>query len=123
MERIKMTRVVSFRVTEEEWLAIERAAARNGETGSDWCRTIALETIRIPEALTPNQSLLFSHISQTWYLVWVGFQLLAEDKLDSEQYTHYREYAVSSIDAITNHVLENFRQKRSSNSNIPSGGN
>ena len=123
MERIKMTRVVSFRVTEQEWLDIERAAARNGEIGSDWCRTIALETIRIPEALTPNQNLLFSQISQTWYLLWVGFQLLADDKLDSEQYTYYRKHAVANIETITNHVLENYRLKRSSESNVPSGRN
>jgi len=79
VDRIKMTRVISFRVTENDWLDIERAAANSGDTANDWCRTIALERVRIPEALTPNQRLLFSQISHTQYLVWVGFQLLADD--------------------------------------------
>ncbi len=109
MDRIKMTRVISFRVTEKEWLDIERAAANSGETANDWCRTITLETVRTPEGLTPNQQLLFSQICYTQYLVWVGFQLLADDKLESEDWKYYREHARTHIEAIVNDALKNLR--------------
>ena len=109
MDRIKMTRVISFRVTEKEWLDIERAAANSGDTANDWCRTIALEAVRLPEGLTPNQRLLFSQICHTQYLVWVGFQLLADDNLVSEQWKYYREHARTHIDAIVNDALKNLR--------------
>jgi hypothetical protein len=109
MDRMKMTRVISFRVTDNEWLDIVRAAANSGDTTNDWCRTIALETARTPEGLTPNQRLLFSQISHTWYLVWVGFQLLADDKLESEHWKGYREYARANVEAIANHALTDFR--------------
>ena len=58
MRRPKMSRVISFRVTDKEWLDIERAAANSGEKANDWCRTIALDTVRSPEGFTPNQRLL-----------------------------------------------------------------
>ncbi len=48
MKRLKMTQVISFRVTEEDWLEIERAAAESGETPNEWCRMTTLETVRMP---------------------------------------------------------------------------
>jgi hypothetical protein len=111
MDRVKMTRVISFRVTENEWFDIERAAAKSSDTANDWCRELVLETIRTPEGMTPNQRLFFSQICHTHYLVWVGFQLLAEDKLSGENYDHYREYAKTHVDAIVNDALQNFRSK------------
>ena len=109
MDRIKMTKVISLRVTGKEWLDIERAAANSGDTANDRCRTIALETVRIPEGLTPNQRLLFSQICHTQYLVWVGFQPIADDKLDSQDWKYYREHARTHIEAIVNDALKNFR--------------
>jgi hypothetical protein len=109
MDRVKMTRVISFRVTETEWFDIERAAANSGDTANDWCRGIVLETIRTQEGLTPNQRLLFSQICQTHYLLWVGFQLLADDKLVSEQWKFYLEHARTHIEAIVNDALKNLR--------------
>jgi hypothetical protein len=93
-------------------LDIERAADNRGETANDWCRTITLETVRIPEALTPSQRLLFSQICRTQYLVWVGFQLLADDTLESEHWKGYREYAKANIEAIVGQALADFRPRK-----------
>jgi len=82
MKRPKMSKVISFRVTEEDWLKIERAAADSGETPNEWCRMTTLETLRMPEGLTPNQRILFSQIARTGFLLDSGFQLLAEDTLE-----------------------------------------
>jgi hypothetical protein len=48
MQRPKMTRIISFRVTEEDWFRLERAAADCGDRVPDWCRTITLETLKMP---------------------------------------------------------------------------
>jgi hypothetical protein len=73
-----MTRIISFRVTEEDWFRIERAAADCGDRFPAWCRTITLETLKMPVGLTPSQRILFSQMARTGFLVENGFTLLAE---------------------------------------------
>ena len=110
MKRQKMTRVISFRVTEEDWLKIERAAADCGDKPHDWCRTIALETLRMPVALTPSDRILFSQIARAGFLVENGFTLLAEDTLESEHWKRYRTYARANLADITERALEDLRR-------------
>jgi hypothetical protein len=109
MQRPKMTRVISFRVTEEDCLKIQRAAADCGDKVPDWCRTIVLETLKMPVGLTPSQRILFGQIARTGFLVENGFQLLAEDTLESEHWKRYRSYAKANLALITDQTLKNFR--------------
>lgn len=111
MHRPKMTRVISFRVTEVDWIKIERAAKDSGDKVPDWCRTIALETIKMPVGLTPSQRILFSQIARTGFLVENGFTLLAEDTLESEHWKRHRIYALENLDTITDRALEGFRSR------------
>jgi len=104
-----MTRVISFRVTEDDWLEIERAAADCGDKPHDWCRTIALETLKMPVGLTPSQRILFSQIARAGWLVENGFQLLADDTLESEHWKRYRTYARANLDTISDQALQDFR--------------
>ena len=101
-----MTRVISFRVTEVDWLGIERAAADNGDKPNDWCRTIALETIKMPVCLTRSQRILFNQMARVGWLVENGFQLLADDKLGSDDWKRYRAYAKANLAIITDRALE-----------------
>ena len=101
----KMSRVISFRVTEEDWLEIERASADCGEKPHDWCRKIALETLQMPVGLTPNQWILFSQIARVGWLVENAFQLLADDTLKSEAWRRYRAYARENLPVITDRSL------------------
>ena len=111
MKRQKMTRVISFRVSEEDWLNIEKAAADCGDKPHDWCRTIALETLRMPVALTPSDRILFSQIARAGWLVENGFQLLADETLESEHWKRYRVYARGNIDAISNQALQDLGEQ------------
>lgn len=106
MQRPKMTRVISFRVTEEDWLKIEKAASDCGDKVPDWCRTITLETLKMPIGLTPSQRILFSQIARTEFLVENGFTLLADDSLESDIWKRYRNYAKTNLDEITNSALK-----------------
>lgn len=100
-----MTRVISFRVTEEDWLKIERAAADCGDKPHDWCRTIALETLKMPVGLTPSQRILFGQMARAGWLVENGFQLLADDILDSDEWKRFRLYARANLGDITDRAL------------------
>jgi hypothetical protein len=105
-----MNRVISFRVTDEDWCRIERAAADCGDKPPDWCRTIVLETLKMPIGLTPSQRILFSQIARTGFLVENGFTLLAEDTLESEHWKRYRAYARANLADISERALEDLRK-------------
>jgi len=104
-----MSRVISFRVTEEDWLKIEKAAADSGETPNVWCRTTTLETLEMPVGLTPNQWILFAQMARARFLLENDFQLLAEDTLDSEHWKRYRAYALANLNDIADRALEDHR--------------
>ena len=108
MRRPKMTKVISFRVTDEDWFRIERAASDTGYKPNDLCRILALEKANEPVALTKGQRIVFSQISRVLFLLENGLTLLAADSLDSEIWKRYRAYAKSNLDAITAQALEEF---------------
>ena len=112
MQRPKMTRVISFRVTDEDWFKIERTAADCGDKVPDWCRTVVLETIKMPIGLTPSQRILFGQIARTGFLVENGFTLLAEDTMESEHWKRYRAYARENLDAISTLALEEIQARK-----------
>jgi hypothetical protein len=105
-----MTRVISFRVTDADWFAIQKAAEQIGETPNEWCRITTLETVRLPAGLTPNHRRLFAQMARTGFLVENGFQLLADETLESEHWKRYRAYAKANLTAITDRALQEVRQ-------------
>ncbi|MDQ3172339.1 MAG: hypothetical protein M3Q91_01345 [Acidobacteriota bacterium] len=109
MKSPKMSRIISFRVTEEDWLRIEKAAADSRETPNDWCRMTALEMLKMPVGLTPNQCILFAQMARSTFLVENGFQLLADETLESDHWKKYRAYARTNLNTITDRALEDHR--------------
>lgn len=112
MQRPKMTRVISFRVTDEDWFRIERAASDCGHEPHEWCRTLALETAKMPLGMTPNERILFRQVCHNLFLVENGFTLLADDNLESDLWKRYHAYAKSNLDAITAQALEEYIHKK-----------
>ena len=115
MKRPKMSRIITFRVTEKDWLEIERAAADCDETPNEWCRTTSLEAARMPFALTPTQRIMFAQMARSGFLVENGFQLLADDNLESEEWKRYRVYARTNIDTISDRALADVRPSLKTN--------
>ncbi len=111
MSRSKKPRVVSFRVSEEEWLAIERAATKIGDTPHEWGRMAALEKLRMQDGLTPNERILFEQFVRTHYLVANGFQLLADDKLSTEEWKKLRLFVKEKADVIADRALADLRSR------------
>ncbi len=61
--------------------------------------------------LTPNQRILFAQMTRAGFLVENGFQLLADDNLESEEWKRYRVYATANLDVITDRALTEFRSR------------
>ena len=105
MQRLKLTRVITFRVTEEEWFRIQRAAEQSGITPNEWCRTMALERLNLWSGLSQNQVILFGQIARLRFLLENALQLLAEDKLQSDVWKSYRLYARGNLETILEQAL------------------
>jgi hypothetical protein len=96
MQRPKLTRVITFRVSDGEWFEIQRAAEQSGITPNEWCCTMALERLNLWCGLSHNQVLLF---------VENAFALLAEDKLQPNVWRSHRHYARGNLRTILEQAL------------------
>jgi Mobilization protein NikA len=105
MQGPKLTRVITFRVSEEEWFRIQQAAGQSGKTPNEWCRIMALERLNLWSGMSRNQLILFSQIARCRFLVENAFQLLAEDKLQSHVWRSYRDYAKGNLQTIVEQAL------------------
>jgi len=105
MQRPKLTRIITFRVTDEEWIRIQAAAAHSGITPNEWCRTTALERLNLGCGLAQHEIILFGQISRLRFLVENALELLAEDKLYSDVWKSYRLYARENLETIQDQAL------------------
>ncbi len=69
----------------------------------------------MPTGLTPTQRILFAQMSRAGFLVENGFQLLADDNLESEEWKQYRVYARANLDAIADRALADLRSRKLGN--------
>lgn len=74
----KKTKLLAFRVTNEEYAQIERMALALGEDPNNWCRNIIVAEAREGFGLTKTERLLYEEIARARYLVGHGFRLLFE---------------------------------------------
>ena len=84
---------ISFRLTNEAWLAIEKEIQSRHLTPHEWCRMAALERLNGNRGLSKSERFLFHHLVRAQYLVTQGFQLLADHKLTSEEWKQLRANA------------------------------
>jgi Mobilization protein NikA len=113
MQRPKLTKVISFRLTDEDWLAIQNAAEQVGETPNEWCRQAAVETINLAGGLRRTERIFFAQVARIGWLVENAFQLLAEDKLESDVWKNHRAWAKANVKAISDRTLEELSQNDS----------
>ena len=80
VKETRKTKLLAFRVTEEEYAQIERLTLALGEDLNNWCRNIIVAEARGGSGLTKTQRMLYEEIARTRYLVGHGFRLLFESK-------------------------------------------
>jgi hypothetical protein len=112
MQRPKLTRVITFRVSEEEWFLIQQAAEQSGMTPNEWCRTMALDRLDLWCGLSHNQVMIFAQIARIRFLVENAFELLAEDKLQTQVWRSYRQYARGNLQTIVEQALDEIAPRR-----------
>lgn len=123
MKREKLTHIVTFRLDDEQWAQLESAAHDARAKANDWVRDLTIETLAHGFGLKPNERLLFEQFARTQYLVANGFQLLADDKLTSEEWKKFRAFAKEKIDVISDRALAEFRSRRNGEARtVASGG-
>ena len=76
MSETKRTKNIAFRLTDEEYAQIEKAATAAGDDPNTWCRKFALSQSSEGHALTKNERLLYQEIALLRFLVGHGFKLL-----------------------------------------------
>jgi hypothetical protein len=69
---------ISFRLTDDAWLGIQKQIAGSEMTAHEWCRKAALDRLSNDYGLSKAERLLLEHFVRAQYLITQGFQLLAE---------------------------------------------
>src|SRR5690242_1792307 len=93
MAAIEKERTIAYRITEDAWSEVEKRAAKTGESPHQWARSALLETLDRKDELTPVDYLLFEHFVRAQYLFTQGFQLLADGKLNGDEWKKLRAAA------------------------------
>ena len=76
MSETKRTRNIAFRVTDEEYGRIEKAAIAAGNDANNWCRKAALGELSAAHTFTKNERLIYQEIALLRFLLGHGFKLL-----------------------------------------------
>ena len=96
---------VGFRLDDKSWLKLKTVITGTGLSPHDWCRIAALERLNEEHGLTRNERFLFEQIARTQYMVGLGFQMIADNKLSSDEWKKLRDFAKEKIDVITDRTL------------------
>ncbi|SRR5258708_2679213 len=76
MSETKREKNIAFRLTDEDYAQIEKAASGAGEDPNTWCRKLALAQSGEGHGFTKNEHLLYQEIALLRFLVGHGFKLL-----------------------------------------------
>lgn len=118
MTREKLTYKLTFRIDYETWIRLETAARDSGVRPSDWVRELTIGTLARGFGLNPSQRILLEQFVRTQYLVANGFQLLADNKLTSEEWKRFRASAKEKINVITDRALADYRSRKNVSAGI-----
>ena len=75
-KEIKKTRNITFRLTDEEYAQVDKAASAAGDDPNIWCRKAAIDKSSEQFAFTKNEQMLYQEIALLRFLVGHGFKLL-----------------------------------------------
>ena len=93
VQSTKKTKMISFRVSEEEYARIELAAVATGQNPNDWCRDLALAESGRGDGLSRNERLIYEELARVRYLVSHGFGMLAGEELTAEAWERTKAMA------------------------------
>jgi len=75
MSETKRTRNIAFRVTDEDYARIEKAASAAGDDANNWCRKATLSELSEGHTFTKNERLMYKEIALLRFLIGHAFKL------------------------------------------------
>ena len=106
----KKTRNITFRLTDEEYAQVEKAAETAGDDPNTWCRTAAIDKSSEQFAFSKNERLLYQEIALLRFLVGHGFKLLfGWNETTAAAWTKLTNQADQRSDAIVSELLSRRR--------------
>ena len=96
---------ISFRLTDEAWLGVQKEIADSDLTAHEWCRKAALERLNNNYSFSKAERFLLENFVRAQYLVTQGFQLLADGNLTGDQWKKLRAIATERASELTDNAL------------------
>lgn len=109
--RPEKERTISYRITEKEWIEIEKRIANAGESPHQWARSALLEKLRRNDELTRAERFLFHHLVRAQYLIAQGFQMIADESLTSEDWKKLRLNAKVRVSELAESALASYAER------------
>ncbi len=106
MSETKRTRNIAFRVTDEDYERIEKAATAAGDDPNNWCRKAALSQLTEAHTFTKNEQLIYQEIALLRFLVGHGFkQLFTQDETSAALWKKLTSQADQQSEKIVEELL------------------
>src|ERR1043165_7144934 len=106
MNDAKRIKSVSFRLTEEEYAEIEKAAASAGDEPDNWCRQLALTAAREGPLFGKTGRLIYTEVAILRFLIGHGFKLLfSRNAAEASAWTKLTMQADQKSDEIVQELL------------------
>lgn len=116
-KEIKRTRNISFRLTDEEYTQVERAASAAGDDPNIWCRKAAIDESSEEFAFTKNERLLYQEIALLRFLLGHGFKMLfSRDETTAANWKKLTAQADQNSEEIVEELLS--RRRKSGGSRL-----
>ena len=111
MSEAKRSKYVSFRLTDEEYTHVERAAVASGDEPNNWCRNTALTASREGPLFGKTGRLIYTELAILRFLIGHGFKLLfSRNAAEATAWTKLTTQADQRSDEIVKELLS--RRKR-----------
>jgi len=114
-KQVRYPHTLGFRVTDETWLRIVQEVVGTDLTPHDWCRMVVLDRLDHEYGFSKKDRLLLQTIVRTQFFVAFGFQMLADDKLTTEEWKKLRTYAREKGDYLAKQTVADFQSRMESN--------
>ncbi len=106
MSEAKRTRSVSFRLTDEEYREIEKAAVAAGDEPNNWCRKLTVTTARDGLLFGKTGPLIYTELAILRFLIGHGFKLLfSRNAAEAAAWTKLTTQADQRSDDIVQELL------------------
>ena len=106
MSEAKRSKVVAFRLTDEENGEIERAAVAAGDEPNNWCRKLALTAAREGPLFGKTGRLIYTELAILRFLIGNGLRILfSRNEGEAAAWTRYTAQADQKADEIVAELL------------------